>query len=120
MSGKARAAVAWMHHQNWKTGRVHMLINKQVLKDELYAVAEALEVALRGGQTSRGRASQESAFPWTKIYIWTDLQAAIVCQQHTVLGPGQWLARVIIVRAQRLATRRAEVEVHCVPGHISV
>lgn len=37
--------------------------NKEVFDVELYAVAEALEIVSRRGQTTKGRASQEAALP---------------------------------------------------------
>lgn len=62
-SGKTGAEVAWRHQPTWKTRRVHMKTNKEVFNAELYAVAEALEVASKDRQTTRGRAPQEAALP---------------------------------------------------------
>lgn len=94
--------------------------NKEVFDAELSAIAEALEVTVRGEPGARERVAQEVTLPWTKVQMRTDSQAAIACLQHTALESGQWLSRLVIARAQRLANREKEVDVHWVPGHVGV
>lgn len=53
-------------------------------------------------ETSRG----PSEIKLAKIHIWADSQVTIKKIYHTDPGPGQWLARRIIGRAQLLVERR--------------
>lgn len=92
--------------------------NKNVFDAELLAITKALKVILRGGRTTRGRASQEAALLLTKIHILMSSQVTIVRLQHPTPGLEHWLPQLFIVRPQRPADREMEVEVHCVLGHI--
>lgn len=56
-SGRTGTRVAWRYQQAWKTREVHMGNNKEVLSADLEANVEELEVALKGGQATRGRAT---------------------------------------------------------------
>lgn len=85
-SGMAGAGVASRYLQTWKTQKVRMRSNKKVFNAEHYAVAESLEVASRGEQTTRGRLPQDAAPAWTKVHIWMDSQATIAHLKHMALG----------------------------------
>lgn len=113
------ASVAWKKTE-WKTWKTYLRTNKEVFNMELYVIGKALSIALNCGQTGQGRASQGTATRWTKIYLWADLRVAIAQLPHTAPGPGQWLVRRIIARAQQLAERGVALEIHWVPGHMSV
>lgn len=70
---------------------------------ELHSIAEKLEIILEEGQNGRERSFQKAIPRWTKVHVWTDSQVPIARLKHKALGPEQWLARRIIVRAQHLA-----------------
>lgn len=74
--------------------------NKEVFNSEQYAIGKALRNALIGGQTGRGRVSQEVSTRKIKINIWADSKAAITQLQYTAPVPGQWLARCLIMQAE--------------------
>lgn len=118
-SGRTGASMAWKETE-WKTWKTYLGTNKEVFGAELYAIGEALGIALRDGKIGRGSSSQSPTTRWTKIHIWADSQAAIKRLQHTAPGAGQWLARRIIARTQQLKERDTTVEIHWVPGQKGV
>lgn len=93
--------------------------NKKVFDVGLYAIGEALEVALQNGQARQSR-GQQTELRWTKVDIGVHSQAALKMLQHTDLGTGQWLKRRIIGRIQLLKECRTEMEIHWVTGHMGV
>lgn len=54
------------------------------------------------------------------MHVWTNFQVAIAQLRHTALGPGEWLTKRTITRAQELTNRRVEVKVHWVAGQVGV
>lgn len=109
-----------MRDPEWKTRKIYLVSNKEEFDPELYAMGEVLEIALKTGRTGRGNNIQQMEPPRTKVRICADSQEVIKRLQHMDPGPGQWLARSIIKRAQQLAKLRTTVEVHSVPGHIGI
>lgn len=49
-----------------------MCIIKEVFDAELYAIPEALDMALGERQNGRERPSQGAIPHWKKVYVWTD------------------------------------------------
>lgn len=91
-SGCTGANVTWCDPESmtWKT---YLSTNKELFDTELYIIEEALEIALRGGQTEHKSSRQQTELPWTKIHILADSQRAIKWLRNTNPGSGQSLAR---------------------------
>lgn len=87
---------------------------------KLYAIAEALDIAVREDQNSRGMPFQRPAARFTKVYIRTDCQTAIPQPQHIAPEPKEWLARRNIMRAQQLVAQGVKVEINWVLRHVRV
>lgn len=69
--GRTRGRVTWRLTE-WRTGKTYLDKNKEVFDAELYDIGEAFSMALKSGQTSQERASQDMITRWTKVYIWKD------------------------------------------------
>lgn len=87
-SGRTGASVAWCD-LNWKARTTYLGINKEMFDAELYAIGEALKIALRNGRTGREPSRMPSEPPWTRINIWADSQVTIKRLQHNAPSPGQ-------------------------------
>lgn len=118
-SGHAGASVAW-YHSKWKTQRTYLGTNKELFDAELYSMREALLIVQQNVRKGREAGRYQSGPCWLKVHIWADLLAVIKTLQHADPCPRQRLAKYIIRRAQQLAERRTEVEVHWVPRHMGV
>lgn len=92
--------------------------NKEVFKAELYSIAEALDIVIKGRWTRRRQVFQMADTQLTKVHIWTDSQVVIAMLQYIAPGPRQWVTWLIIHGTQVLVCRRTETEIHWVQGHM--
>lgn len=86
-SGYTEAHVAWRNLE-WKTQKTYLRTNKEVLDEKLYAIGEALEVALQGDRAGHTANRQQKEPPMIKICILADSQLAIKQLQYMDPGPG--------------------------------
>lgn len=84
-SGRTGASVAW-YHPHWKTRKTYLGINKKVFNAELYAMGDALEIALKNGHVRREAIRGQTEPRWTRMHIWMYSQTAIKTLQHMALG----------------------------------
>ncbi|KAI0999672.1 hypothetical protein K3495_g8523 [Podosphaera aphanis] len=123
-SQKTGAGVAWKNVSgNWECRKFYLGKNKEVFDAELYAVDQALEIALRGGRNKGRRESlvtNKILEELDRIHIWLDSCAAIKRMQHLEPGPGQWLACQIRRRMEDLKKYHITVYIHWVPRHAGI
>ena len=111
-SGKVGAAVVWRDApaDRWKSCKLALGKNKEVLDAELWGVSEALGVALRKTAPRK---------PY-KVTVFSDSQTAIRKIQGSKTGPGQALKAQIVKRAKQLQSRGSEVTIRWVPSHSKI
>lgn len=61
----------------WKTRKIYPGTIKEVFNTELYAIVEALDIALKKERVGLGASRRQIELAWTKVHIWADPQAAI-------------------------------------------
>lgn len=111
-SGKVGAAVVWRNTavDNWKSCKLALGKNKDVLDAELWGVSEALGIALR--ETAPRKAY--------KVTVFSDSQTAIRKIQATKSEAGQALRAQIVKRAKEPETSGREVTIRWVPSHSKI
>ena len=121
---RAGAGITWIKgNGKWESRKVYLGKNKEIFDAELYAIDQALDIALRGGR-GRGRLTspkmREILERTTNVHICTDSKAAIGRITHLRPGPGQWLACRIHRRAQELKDYEIGIHILWVPGHTDI
>ena len=95
-SQKTGAGVAWKNAGGkWEFRKAYLGKNKEVFDAELYAVDQALEIALQGGRNKGRRESlvtNKILEELDRVHIWLDSCTAIKRMQHLEPRPGKWLA----------------------------
>ena len=94
-SQKTGAGVAWKNAGGkWEFRKAYLGKNKEVFDAELYAVDQALEIALQGRRNKGRRESlvtNKILEELDRVHIWLDSCTAIKRMQHLEPGPGQRL-----------------------------
>lgn len=85
---------------------------REVMRRRVVCARGGTRGGCEGRKNHQEGASQKVTLQWTKIPILTDSQIAITRLQYMIPGLGQWLTRLVIARAHKLAMRELEVEVH--------
>lgn len=104
-------SVAWRDYER-RAWKINFYTKKELFDAELYTMEEAVEITQQRARMVRNASRQQRDLLWTKIYTKADTLTAIRRLQHTNPGPGQWLAKYIIGRAQQLKERGTEMEIH--------
>ena len=74
--------------------------------------------AIKGGNLVRRGIILE--YPYTRVTIFSDSQAALRRAQGDHLGPGQAIAIEIIAKARELTRKKVKVTLKWVPSHIGI
>lgn len=91
----------------WEIQRTYLGKNKEILDAELWAISDALKLALK-----------ESRTQMTQVTVRRDSQKALKrLEKPTTSEPGQAIALQIQLRTQELARKRTRVKVQWIPGH---
>lgn len=60
--------MAW-NVPEWKMRKTYLDTNKEVFDTELYAIGEALEIAVKNGGVGCGTGRRQTDPPWTKVHV---------------------------------------------------
>src|SRR5271156_5828740 len=118
-TGGVGAGIAWKRNNTWLQKGYPLGNTKEVFDAELYGIKSALDTAMKGGQQSK-RPSQPARYPYNRVIVLLDSQAALQRARGDHLGPGQALAIKIGANAQVLRDRGVEVTLQWVPSHIGI
>jgi ribonuclease HI len=118
-TGGVGAGVTWKRDNIWRQKGYSLGSTKEVFDAELHGIRNALYIAIKGGQMLK-RSLQLARYPYNRIIVLSDSQAALQRAQNDQLGPGQTLAREIIANAQELRDEGVEVTLQWVPSHIGI
>jgi len=81
-TGGVGAGIAWKQGNSWRTKGYSLGDTKEVFDAELYGIKSALDIAN----------SQLSSYPYRRVTIFSDSQAALKRSRGDHLGPGQAIA----------------------------
>ena len=111
-SGKVGGAVVWKNSpvDSWKSCKLAIGKNKEVLDPELWSLSEALSVALK-------ETALRNSY---KVTVFSDSQTAIRKLQGLITGRGQALKAQIVKRTKLLQARDSEVTIQWIPSHSKV
>ena len=118
-TGGVGAGITWKRDNIWRQKGYPLGSTKEVFDAELYGIRNALDIAIKGGQLLK-RSLQLARYPYNRVIVLSDSQAALQRAQNDQLGPGQTLAIEIIAKAQLLRDEGAEVTLQWVPSHIGI
>ena len=101
------AGIVWKNGHEWQQKLCPLGRTKEVFDAELYGIRDALNIAIKGGNPLRRGTLLE--YPYSRVIVFSDSQAALRRAQGDYLGPGQAIAIDIIAKAQELTQKRVKV-----------